>query len=150
MIFEKCNISHCSKEQLIYRFFKISKIVSIFQTYRYFYHNYIVWSKMIRNCHHICEEKLQENRGQRHFVAQSVLDNHWKFQPNSSNGTPVRSNCAKAVAQTPTQLAANRLPAAGMATLMSNECWSILEVSIRFGMSNVSIIINNEFLTDYR
>ncbi len=31
---------------------------------------YIVWSKMIRNCHLIGEEKLQKNRCQRHFVAQ--------------------------------------------------------------------------------
>ncbi len=35
---------------------------------------YIVWSKMIRNCHHIREEKLQKNRYQCHFVAQSILD----------------------------------------------------------------------------
>ncbi len=29
---------------------------------------------MIRNCHHIHEEKLQKNHCQRHFVAQSILD----------------------------------------------------------------------------
>ncbi len=44
---------------------------------------------------------------------------------------PVRSDCAKAVARTPTQLAASRLRTAQMATLMSNECWSVLEVSMR-------------------
>ncbi len=70
---------------------------------------YIVWSKMIRNCHCIREEKLQKNCCQRHFVAQSILDKPWKFQPDSSNGTPIWSNRTKAVARTPTQLAANRL-----------------------------------------
>ncbi len=50
--------------------------------------NYVVWSKMIRNCHHIWEEKLQKNLFQRHFVAQFILDKRWKFQPDSSNGTP--------------------------------------------------------------
>ncbi len=93
--------------------------------------NCIVWSKMIRNCHYIREEKLQKNRCQRHFVAQSILDKHWKFQPDSSNGTPARSDHAKAVAWTLTQLAANRLRAARRVTLMSNECWSVLELSIR-------------------
>ncbi len=85
---------------------------------------------MIHNCHRICKKKLQKNRC-RHFVAQFILDKRWKFQPNSSNSTPVRSDHAKAVAWTLTQLAANRLHTTQMATLMSNECWSVLEVSIR-------------------
>ncbi len=34
----------------------------------------IVWSKMTRNCHCIREEKLQKNCCQRHFVAQSILE----------------------------------------------------------------------------
>ncbi len=80
------------------------------------WYSYIVWSKMIRNCHRKC-------------TAQSILDKCWKCQPYSSNGTPVWSDCAKAVAWTPTQLVANTLRAARTATLMSNECWSVLEVS---------------------
>ncbi len=64
---------------------------------------YIVWSKMIRNCHRIREEKLQKKRCQRHFVAQSILDERWKFQLDSSNGTPLWSDRAKAVVWTPTQ-----------------------------------------------
>ncbi len=85
--------------------------------------------KMIRNCH--CEEKLPKNCCQRHFVAQSILDKRQKFQPDSSNGTPIRSDHAKSVARAPTQLPANRLCATRMATLMSNKCWSVLKVSIR-------------------
>ncbi len=106
---------------------------------------------MICHCHHIREEKLQKNHGQHHFVAQSILDKCWKFQPDSSNGTPVWFDRAKAVARTPTQLSANRLRAARMATLMSNACWSVLEVSIRCRDSanevsqayNVSVLCNN-------
>ncbi len=106
---------------------------------------------MIRNCHRTCKQKLQKNRCQHHFVAQSILDKCWKFQPDSSNGTPVRFDCAKAVARTPTQLAANRLQAARMITLISNKCWSILEVSIRCRDSaqevsqayNASVLRNN-------
>ncbi len=49
----------------------------------------------------------------------------------------MQSDCAKAVARTPTQLAPNRLHTAQMATLMSNKCWSVLEVSI--GCSDVKI-----------
>ncbi len=89
---------------------------------------YLIWFKMICNCHRIREEKLQKYCSQRHFIAQSILDKRWKFQPDSSNGTPVQSNRTKAVAQTPPQLAANRLRAAQTATLKSNEWWSILEV----------------------
>ncbi len=106
---------------------------------------------MIRNCHHIREEKLQKNYCERQFVAQSILDKRWKFQLDSSNGTPLWSDCAKAVARTPTQLAANGLRAARMATLKSNECWSVLEVSIRCRNSaqevshayNASVLRNN-------
>ncbi len=112
---------------------------------------YIVWSKMIRNCHRIREEKLQKNCCQRHFVAQSILDKHWKFQPDSSNGTPVWSDHRNTVAQTLTQLTANRLHPTRMATLMSNECWSVLEVHIKCRDSvqkalqayNVSVLRNN-------
>ncbi len=75
--------------------------------------------------------KIAKNRCQCHFVAQSILDKPWKFQPDSSNGTPVQSDRAKAVARIPTQLATNRLRAARMAILISNECWSILEISIK-------------------
>ncbi len=52
---------------------------------------------MIRNCHRICEEKLQKNHCQRYFVAQLILDKRWKFQPDSSNGTPVQSDRTKAI-----------------------------------------------------
>ncbi len=108
---------------------------------------YIIWPKMIRNCHHIREEKLQKNHCQRNFVAQSILDKRWKFQPDSSNDTSVQFDRTKAVAQTPTQVAANRLHAARMATSMSNECWSMLEgrdsaqeVSQAY---NASVLCNN-------
>ncbi len=97
------------------------------------------------------KKNCKKNRRQCHFVAQSILDKCWKFQPDSSNGTPVWSDRTKAVARTPTQLAANRLHTARMATLKSNEYRSILEVSIRCKDSaqeisqvyNVSVLCNN-------
>ncbi len=46
---------------------------------------------MIRSCHRIREEKFQKNHCQHHFVARSTLNKRWKFQPDSSNGMPVRS-----------------------------------------------------------
>ncbi len=69
----------------------------------HYLHMWMVWSKIIHNCHRIHEEKLQKNCCERHFVAQSILDEHLKFQHDSSNGTPVQSNRAKVVAQTPIQ-----------------------------------------------
>ncbi len=106
---------------------------------------------MIHNCHYICAEELQKNHCQHQFLAQSILDKRWKFQPISSNSTPVWSNHAEAVAWTPTQLAVNRLRADRMATLMSNECWTVLEVSVRCRDSaqevsqayNASVLRNN-------
>ncbi len=83
------------------------------------------------NCHFICEENLQKNHCQCHFVAPSILDKRWKCQPDSSNGTPVHADRTKAVVRTSTQLAGNRLRTVQIATLMSNECWNVLEVSLR-------------------
>ncbi len=95
--------------------------------------------------------KIAKNHCQLHFVAQSILEKCWKFQPDSSNRTPVQSDRAKAVVRTSTQLAANRLRAAQTVTLMSNECWSILEITIRCRYSaqevsqdhNTSVLRNN-------
>ncbi len=97
------------------------------------------------------KKNWKKNRCQCHFVAQSILDKCWKFQPGSSNGMPVWSYRAKAVARTPTQLAANRLCATWISALISNECWSVLEVSIRCRGSaqevsqayNASVLHNN-------
>ncbi len=85
------------------------------------------------------KKNCKKNRCQRHFVAQSILDKQWKFQHHSSNGAPIWSNCAKAVAQFWDKQKQRRLKTCLMAILHFYLFHSIvLHVGCRYFLCTVS------------